>query len=329
MNKLIALLAFITFSIAVNAENITKLSYITAPATIWTYSATGDTITANGIKDKAYPIAALPGETYIISAPIAVSNYATIGINCNYYVETSATHALAIDVLSLTGDILYTHTFTGTPNVEMAIGGSISKLSFAEELVQFKIKLSGAYNDSEIAHINELEIYGTLKDWSERTLILLPHAYRTNNLTIKWATFSDAASYKVSFKQLSENDVQVTTLDAKSAKEQSFTISNLNDNTDYEYQVTAINASGQEIASKAIVFNATTGVETTSINPTASFYTSGNMLMLHTIANEPYSVHNILGNLIITGFSHSQKSVELPTGIYILTINNRSYKIKI
>lgn len=328
MNKLIALLAILTFSIAVNAENITKLSYITAPSTIWTYSATGDTITANGIKDKAYPIAALPSETYLISAPIAVSNYATIGINCNYYVETSATHALAIDVLSLTGDILYTHTFTGTPNVEMAIGGSISKLSFAEELVQFKIKLSGAYNDSEIAHINELEIYGTLKDWSERTLILLPHVYRTNNLTINWATFSDATSYKISFKQLSENDAQVTTLDAKSAKEQSFTISNINDHTDYEYQVTAVNAAGQEIASKTIVFNATTGIEPISTSPT-SFYISGNILMLCAITNEPYSIHNILGNLIFTGFSHLQKSIELPAGIYILTINGRSHKIRI
>lgn len=329
MNKLKVLLAFILISTTINAENISKFTYIIEPTTTWIYSATGDTITTSGIKNKAYPIAKLPNETYLISTPIAVSNYATIGINCNYYVETTKTHAIKIDAISTTGEVLYSHTFNGTPNVEMAIGGSVSKLSFSEELVQFKISLSDAYNESEIAHINELEIYGTLKNWSERTLTLFPHVYQTNSITIKWATFSDATSYEISFKQLSEENFQVTTLDAESTKEQSITINNLNDNTDYEYQVTAINATGQEITSKNIVFNATTGVKTIYQDPQKCFYTNGNILMLNTSANESFSIHNLLGNLIVKGYSHIQKSIELPSGIYILSIKDKAYKIKI
>ena len=77
-------------ALSASAESISKFSTTKEPTTQWLYAPSNVIIECSGLKDREYPIVSYPEQQYIISAPVAIANYKSIGISCGYHVATSS-----------------------------------------------------------------------------------------------------------------------------------------------------------------------------------------------------------------------------------------------
>lgn len=260
---LFAAVAFAWTAAFAISETITKFNYVIDPVTPWYYSATGEEVQAAGIKGRKYPVAMLPEETYLISTPIAIANYETLGFSCSYYVATKQTHAVALDVLDDNDEVVYSYTFSGTPSSEMSVGGYVSGVEINSPVVRFKLRLSDAYNATEIAYINEIQIYGPLKEWSQRVVSLLPYEITENGILVKWASVKDAVSYSIVCQTVGGGDETVVEVTADADKHEYSEMLSISDpNARYEYRVEAYNADGDKIVSETMQFSITSSNQT-------------------------------------------------------------------
>ena len=235
---LFVLLSVITFN--ASAVSISKFSATKEPTTQWLYAPTNIAIDANGIKNHQYPITIHPQSQYIISMPIAVVNYETIGVDCSYHVATQSTHPLMVEIIGDNECVDYSYIYAGTPNVELAMGGYVEGITPQSTFARFKFSLSVAYDETEIAYIDEVQVYGTLKEWNKRVVPVISHEVTTDGVVVKWASVADAVTYKITYAEKSGGAEQSMSLDAISnQKEMKAILTGLKPETEYQYSVKA------------------------------------------------------------------------------------------
>lgn len=161
--KIIAsLILILAMAQSINAERISILRYTGGITHSWTYQPSGDVVTRDGLKNKSYPIMLRPSELYLISEPIDVSNYENIEMRVIYYVATTGTHPIKMELIGEDGEILFADVET-SPSLNistMTIGHLVAVTATDLSKVRIKLSLSNSYSDTEKINIEEFEIYG-------------------------------------------------------------------------------------------------------------------------------------------------------------------------
>ncbi len=299
--------------------SITKFSKTKEPTTTWFYMPAGEAITAAGVSERKYPVVIFPSETHLATAPIAVANYENIGINCSYHVATQSTHPVMVEILNTDGETEYTHTFEGTPNVELALGGIANGIPLKSQVVTFRFRLSDAYDASEIAHIDEIQIYGNLKPWADRIVTVLTTETSNGQAKIKWATVPDAVKYRIDYSLVSGGAVSSVEITADAAaSEQTSTLTDLAPNSEYRYHVSAINAEADEIHSREERFNTSAGIDDiTEFKPLIT--TSNGMLTISTTRSFRGAIYTTSGTLVRQiELEIGTNNIPMQAGAYIL-----------
>lgn len=325
---LFVLLSVITFN--ASAVSISKFSATREPTTQWLYAPTNIAIDANGIKNRQYPITIHPQSQYIISVPIAVVNYETIGVDCSYHVATQSTHPLMVEIIGDNECVEYSYIYEGIPNVELAMGGYVEGITPQSTFARFKFSLSVAYDETEIAHIDEVQVYGTLKEWNKRVVPVISHEVTTDGIVVKWASVADAVTYKITYAEKSDGAEQSMSLDAISnQKEMKAILTGLKPETEYQYSVKAYNSAGVEISSSIYSFNSSAGVGQPLLDE-AKVYVSAGELVIDTPQSCNCQIYSMAGvmikNLLLV---EGKNRVSLPAGIYILNQPRKSRLIVI
>lgn len=325
---LFILLSMITFN--VSAVSISKFSATKNPTTQWLYAPSNVAIDANGIKNRQYPVTTHPQSQYIISAPIAVVNYETIGVDCSYHVATKSTHPLMVEIIGDNENVDYSYIYEGTPNVELAMGGYVDGIAPQSIFVRFKFSLSTAYDETEIAHIDEVQVYGTLKEWSKRVVPVISHEVTTDGVVVKWASVTDAVTYKIIYAKKSGGAKQSMTIAAiSSQKEMSAILTGLKPETEYQYSVKAYNSAGVEIKSSIYSFNSSAGVDQPQYDE-VKVYVSAGELVIETPQCCDCQIYSMAGVMIKDLLLvEGENRVSLPTGVYILNQPRKSRLIVI
>ncbi|MBQ7042435.1 MAG: fibronectin type III domain-containing protein [Muribaculaceae bacterium] len=315
------ILSVLLSAIAVNASavSISKFSATKEPTTQWLYSPTNVAINASGIKNRQYPITIHPQSQYIISVPIAVVNYETIGVDCSYHVATKSTHPLMVEIIGDNENVDYSYIYNGTPNVELAMGGYVEGITPQSTFARFKFSLSVAYDETEIAHIDEVQVYGTLKEWNKRVVPVISHEVTTDGIVVKWASVADAVTYKITYAEKSGGAEQSMSLDAISnQKEMKAILTGLKPETEYQYSVKAYNSAGVEISSSIYSFNNSAGVDKTQLDDT-KVYVSAGELVIDTPQSCNCQIYSMAGVMIKNlSLVEGETRVSLPAGLYIL-----------
>lgn len=160
--NLIAVLSLLFIAQSVNAERISILRRTGSITHNWTYQPSGDVVTRDGMKNKVYPLTLQPSETYLISEPIDLSGYENIEMRVTYYVATTGTHPLKMELIGVDGEVLFSDV-ESKPSLNtstMSIGHSVSVAETELSTVRIKLSLSNSYSDAEKINIEEFEIYG-------------------------------------------------------------------------------------------------------------------------------------------------------------------------
>lgn len=317
-------------SLNVSAESISKFSATKEPTTQWYYVPSNILLESSGIKNREYPIVTYPEPQYIISSPIAIANYESIGVSCSYHVATSSTHPLKVEIIDENDKVVFSHNFDGTPNVELAMGGYVDDITLQSEIVRFKFSLSTAYNETEIAYIDEVQVYGTLKEWSKRMVSVYSHEIISSGVEIKWASVTDAVSYKVLYAEKASGEEQVVSVEAvNTQKVVSTVLTGLKQGVDYQYQVKAYNSAGAEVASRLCEFNNSAGVNSVYCEDD-KVYVSNRELVIDAHNASECKIYSMTGMLIKSlSLSEGENRVSLPVGIYILNQPRKSRLIVI
>lgn len=325
---LFVFLTMITFN--ASAVSISKFSATKNPTTQWFYAPTNVAINADGIKDRQYPVTAHPQSQYIISAPIAVVNYETIGVDCSYHVATKTTHPLMVEIIGDNECVDYSYIYEGTPNVELAMGGYVEGIAPQSTFARFKFSLSTAYDETEIAHIDEVQVYGTLKEWSKRVVPVISHEVTTDGVVVKWASVTDAVTYKIIYAEKSGGAEQsMTVATVSSQKEMSAILTGLKPETEYQYSVKAYNSAGVEIMSSIYSFNSSAGIDQPLFDE-AEVCVSAGELVIDTPQSCNCQIYSMAGVMIKDlSLVEGENRVSLPAGVYILNQPRKSRLIVI
>ena len=329
MKKIIFIVLLCLFSSKIsNAQNfITHILSGEKCTHTWYYMPKGDTLTIDGLKDKSYPIKLKPSETYIISEPINISCFKNIGVDYRYYVATNRNHTLSVDLLNLNEDVFATYELSGTINTSTkTIGGYFTGLNFDEPVIKIKFRLTGAYSESEFANINEFQLYGTKKEWKERSIHLLDPIISSNNVKLNWVTVDDAVKYDVIYKKdntTSSTTISITAIDSLI---QTVELNDLPTQCNYIYQVVAYNENGEKLTSDKSAFE-TTGIseiynDTNDYNIECA---NGKLFITTKNNTSSISIYNIQGVAIIENkkLTTGSNVIDLTDGMYVIKINNK------
>lgn len=317
-------------ALSASSTSISKFSATKDPTTQWLYAPTNVAIDAIGIKNRQYPITIHPQSQYIISAPIAVVNYETIGVDCSYHVATKSTHPLMVEIIGDEENVDYSYIYDGSPNIELAMGGYVDGIAPQSAFVRFKFRLSTAYDETEIAHLDEVQVYGTLKEWNKRVVPVISHEVTADGVEVKWASVTDAVTYKITYVEKSgDTEQSISIVAVSSQKEMSAILTGLRPETEYQYSVKAYNNDGLEISSSIYSFNNSAGVESPLIGE-AKVYVSDGELIINTPQCCNCQIYSIAGVMIKNlTLNEGETRVPLSTGVYILNQPRKSRLIVI
>lgn len=317
-------------ALSTSAESISKFSATKEPTTQWYYAPSNVLLEASGVKNRQYPITIYPEYQYIISAPVSVVNYETIGIDCSYHVATKSTHPLMVELIGDNDNIDYSYVYNGTPNVELAMGGYIEGIIPQSTFVKVKFSLSAGYDETEIANVDEVQVYGTLKEWNKRVVPVISHEVTSDGVVVKWASVTDAVTYRVTYAEKSGGAEQSMSIAAVSSqKEMSAILTGLKPGTEYQYSVKAYNNAGVEISSSIYSFNSSAGVEYPQIDG-AKVYVSDGELIISVPQCCNCQIYSMTGVMIKNlTLNEGETRVPLSAGVYILNQPRKSRLIVI
>lgn len=313
------------------AETITKFNKTTNPTTPWIYSVTGEEVTSAGIKSDSYPLTAIPESKYLLSEPIAIANYDAIGINVTYNVSTASTHPLVIEALDNVNSVVYTHVFDAAPNVQLSVGGYVTDVLISSPVVTFKLKMEDAYKENEIIHVDEIQVYGTLKSWAERVVVLGSVITVDGGVNIQWAADKEAVKYSVIYSKItaeSSSDAVVIEAPASTGWVE-YQLNGLESGAEYRCCILAENAAGETIKSSEFVFCATASVDNLTGEDMKLNVLPGLLVVnsLHPAECSIYAVNGVL--MKRCALSQGDNYIELQTGVYIMNQPGKSRLIVI
>ncbi len=291
----------------------------------WMYMPASTATTASGFSGNEYPLTLKPEEKYLISEPIRIAGYKNVNIDCRYYVGIKKNHPVAIDFIDMSGNTVYTSVLDGTVNQStMTIGSSISGITSDAPVVKIKLRLSNAYNSSEYANINELQMYGEPLEWSKCEIITLPYENIDNGIKLNWVTVADAERYEVTYYEENQSD-SPTTLTVAQVEEQpyhSVEINGIEVNKNYTYTITAYHSTESPIRSGRNTFTATTAVEKLSADNCKPIINAApQQLTINSAKESVASLYSITGIKVKEATVNSGTStIAIPSGVYILVM---------
>ena len=103
----------------------------------------------------------------------------------------------------------------------------------------------------------------------------------------------------------------------------SYTITDLDSNTLYRYFVTATAADRQSMTSNVVDVLTTPSGSVSTLSDSSCVYSDGNRIRIATLGS--YAVYDIAGRGV--AFGSGNATISLNKGIYIVRINEKSYKI--
>lgn len=154
----------ILMAISYNAYAATRLSILRPTSSVthqWMYMPLGENITQQGLKDKLYPLTYLPNVTYLQSELINIEG-CDMGISVRYYVSTTDTHAIKIELVDENNNVIYSYVNDSPQlNTSTMTIGDIVKIGIINgaKKARIRVSLSDAYSADEEIYVNELELY--------------------------------------------------------------------------------------------------------------------------------------------------------------------------
>lgn len=292
----------------------------------WLYMPASTAATASGFSNNEYPLTLKPEENYLISEPIRIAGYKSVNIDCRYYVGIIRNHPVAIDFVDMAGNTVYTSELNGTVNQStMTIGGSLSGITSDTPVVMIKLRLCNAYNSSEYANINELQVYGEPIEWSKREIITLPHETTSNGIKLNWVTIADTERYEVTYtdEELTESPTSLTVTPTENAPFHSVEINGIELNKNYTYTITAYHATENPIVSSRNTFIITAATEKLSVddNENPLVCTSPQQITINSKTESVASLYSITGIKVKEATVNcGTNTIDIPSGIYILAM---------
>lgn len=292
----------------------------------WQYMPALTATSASGFSNNEYPLTLKPEEKYLISEPIRIAGYKSVNIDCRYYVGTTRNHPIAIEFVDMAGNTVYSSELDGNINQStMTIGSSISGITCDCPIVNIKLRLSNAYNSSEYANINELQVYGEPLEWSKREITVLPYEITGKVVKLNWVTVADAEKYEVTYideeQSISPNTLTIT--QDEDVPFHSVEIKGIEANKNYTYTITAYHQAENPLVSSRNKFMATASTENLSIdnNDVPAIHISSQQFTIKSDTESIASLYSITGIKVKeTTINYGTNTIAIPSGMYILVM---------
>lgn len=292
----------------------------------WQYMPALTVTSAAGFSNNEYPLTLKPEENYLISEPIRIAGYKSVNIDCRYYVGTTRNHPVAIEFIDMAGNTVYSSELDGNINQStMTIGSSISGITSDSPIVNIKLRLSNAYNSSEYANINELQVYGEPLEWSKREITVLPYEITGNGVKLNWVTVADTEKYEVTYidDEQSASPTTLTITQNEDAPFHSVEIKGIEANKNYTYSITAYHPTENSLVSSRNKFMATAATEKLTIDNDGvpAIHILPQQLIIKSAIESVASLYSITGIKVkeIT-ICYGTNTIAIPSGMYILVM---------
>ncbi len=299
--------------------NLRKGSVIVAPShntsTTWGYVFKDCTISGNsaameGSNNFGRPWHNAPQAVFInskILSPMSTEGWLNMGAIPKIFAEYNSYNADG-QQLDLSGrKVTYSYTDSNTGNT---ITGNVEK---------------NVLTDTEAAQYTYENVIMASDGWNPRAYfepVSKPGNLSVNNKTLSWA----ASDYAICYVILRNDSIIGFT------KETSFTDSNPQNEVSYTYKIKAVNEYGSLGEASDGLNVVYTGINTYRINKPTVFVRNNNELYIGNIqANTQIRIFTIEGKNVFNDISNSDEYTKILSGfngIYILKLNESSYKIK-